>query len=95
MMKNWAEWPSNRGPITKIMSSDGCKGNSISLAVGQWYHFHEVGCHLGNVWLKALSIHLKGVETPSAADSGYLSPSYRWADYNRPTNHTKKSNLLN
>jgi hypothetical protein len=36
-------------PISKIMSSDGCKMNSVPLPVGRWYDFHEFGCHLGNV----------------------------------------------
>ena len=35
----------------KIMPSDGCKGDTIPLAVGKWYDFHEFGCHLGNVGL--------------------------------------------
>ena len=43
------EWPSNRGPISKIWPSDGCKEDTVPLAVGQWYNFHSVGCHLGNV----------------------------------------------
>ena len=45
------EWPSNRGPISKIWPSDGCKGDTVPLAVGQWYNFHSVGCYLGNVGL--------------------------------------------
>ena len=28
MTKNLAEWPSKRGAITKIMPSDGCKGDT-------------------------------------------------------------------
>ena len=40
------EWPSNRGPISKIMPSDGCKGDTVPLAVERWYSFHEFGCHL-------------------------------------------------
>ncbi len=36
-------------PIAKIMPSDGCKGDTIPLAVEKWYDFHEFGCHLGNV----------------------------------------------
>ena len=43
------EWASKRGQITKIMLSDGGKGDTVPLAVGRWYYFHEVGCHLGNV----------------------------------------------
>ncbi len=49
MTENMGKWPSKRGPITKIMPSDGCKGDIIPLAVGKWYHFHEFGCRLGNV----------------------------------------------
>ena len=49
MARKVIEWPSNRGPITNIMPSDGCKGDAVPLAVGLWYNFHEVGCHLGNV----------------------------------------------
>ena len=45
------EGPSKRWPITKIMPSDGCKGDTIPLAVGKWYDFHEFGWHLGNVGL--------------------------------------------
>ncbi len=44
-------WPSKRGPMTKIMPSDACKGDNIPLAVGKWYNFHEFGCHLDNVGL--------------------------------------------
>ena len=40
-----------REPITKILPSDGCKGGTVLLAVGQWYDFHVFGCHLGNVGL--------------------------------------------
>ncbi len=49
MTDNMGKWPSNRGPISKFMPSDGCKGETIPLAVGEWYDFHEFGCHLGNV----------------------------------------------
>jgi len=51
MAKNMTEWPSKRWPITKIMSSDGCKRDTAPLALGLWYDFHEFGCHLGNVGL--------------------------------------------
>ena len=43
------EWPSKRGPITKIMPSDGCIGDTVPLAVGKWYDFHEFGWYMGNV----------------------------------------------
>ncbi len=51
MARNMTEWPSKRGPITKIMPSDGCKGDTVPLAVGKWNDFHEFGWHLGNVGL--------------------------------------------
>ncbi len=51
MARKMTEWPSKRGPITKIMPSDGCKGDTVPLAVGKWYDFHEFGWHLGNVGL--------------------------------------------
>ncbi len=49
MAENLDKWPSKRGPISKIKPSDGCKGDTVPLAVGRWYDFHEFGCHLGNV----------------------------------------------
>ncbi len=52
MTRKMTEWPSKRGPITKIMPSDGCKGDTVPLAVGRWYNLHEFGCHLGNVGLR-------------------------------------------
>ena len=49
MARKMTEWPSRRGPITKIMLSNGCKGDTVPLAMGKWYDFHEFGWHLGNV----------------------------------------------
>ena len=40
---------SKRGPIAKIMPSDGRKGEKAPLALGLRYDFYEFGCHLGNV----------------------------------------------
>jgi hypothetical protein len=52
MARKMTEWPSKRGPITKIMPSDGIgwlqRGYSF-FAGGRWYDFHEFGSHLGNV----------------------------------------------
>ncbi len=36
-----------RGPITKIIPSDGCKGDTVPLAVGRWYDFHDLGAIWG------------------------------------------------
>ncbi len=58
MARKMTEWPSKRGPITKIMPSDGCKGDTIPLAVGKWYDFHEFGWHLGNVGLSNIMLTL-------------------------------------
>ena len=51
MARKMTEWPSKRGPITKIMPSDGCIGDAVPLAVGKWYDFHEFGWYMGNVGL--------------------------------------------
>ncbi len=49
MAENLGKWPSKRGPITKIRSSDGCKGDAVLLAVERWYDFPEFRGYLGNV----------------------------------------------
>ena len=49
MARKMTEWPSKRRPITKIMPSDGCIGDTVPLAVGKWYDFHEFGWYMGNV----------------------------------------------
>ena len=49
MARKMAEWHPKHRPITKIMLPDGVKGDTAPLALGLWYDFHEVGCHLGNV----------------------------------------------
>ena len=49
MARKMTEWPSKRGPITKIMH--GCIGDTVPLAVGKWYDFHEFGWYMGNVGL--------------------------------------------
>ena len=66
MARKMTEWPSKRGPITKIMPSDGCIGDTVPLAVGKWYDFHEFGWYMGNVGLtvKQASDALIGVPDP-------------------------------
>jgi len=49
MAENMGKWPSNRGPISKIMPSDGCKGDAVPLAGERWYDFPEFGGYLVNV----------------------------------------------
>ena len=56
MARKMTEWPSKRGPITKIMPSDGCIGDTVPLAVGKWYEFHEFGWYMGNVGLVMFNI---------------------------------------
>ena len=60
MARKMTEWPSKRGPITKIMPSDGCIGDTVPLAVGKWYEFHEFGWHMGNV---GVSVYSDGLRT--------------------------------
>ena len=51
MAANLAKWPSNRGLISKIRPSDGCKGNTIPSTVVRGYDLRKPGGHLGNVGL--------------------------------------------
>jgi hypothetical protein len=46
MARQMTELPSKRRLLTKISPSDGCKRDGVLLAMDQWYHFHEFGCHL-------------------------------------------------
>ncbi len=59
MARKMTEWPSKRGPITKIMPSDGCIGDTVPLAVGKWYEFHEFGWYMGNVGYSGKEIHIE------------------------------------
>ena len=56
MAANLAKWPSNRGLISKIRPSDGCKGNTVPSTVVQGYDLRKPGGHLGNVGLKGAYI---------------------------------------
>ena len=38
-------------PSSVRAAGDGCKGDTVPMAVGRWYELHEFGCHLGNVGL--------------------------------------------
>ena len=50
MARKMTAWPSKRGPITKIMPmADGCIGDTVPLAVGKWYDFHEFGWYMGRM----------------------------------------------
>jgi hypothetical protein len=69
------EWPSNRGPISKIWQSDGCNGDTVPLAVRQWYNFHSVGCHLGNVGLDGVGkAEVNGLEADQVPSLNGPSP---------------------
>jgi uncharacterized protein YjbI with pentapeptide repeats len=79
MARKMTEWPSKRGPIAKIMPSDGCEGGTVPLAVGQWYDFHEFGCHLGNVGLLTLfAAACLGVSPALAACTDPPGPGVNW-----------------
>ena len=51
MAANLAKWPSNRGLISKIRPSDGCKEDTAPSAVVRGYDLCKPGGHLGNVGL--------------------------------------------
>ena len=76
MARKMTEWPSKRGPITKIMPSDGCIGDTVPLAVGKWYDFHEFGWYMGNV---GLTKYLPSQPMPSAQGliSSTVWPTFR------------------
>ena len=71
MARKMTEWPSKRGPITKIMPSDGCIEDTVPLAVGKWYEFHEFGWHMGNVGLGRGLRRPHGLLVRRAAGFGY------------------------
>ena len=77
MAENLAKWRSGRGPFSKIMPSEVCKGDSAPLALGLWYDFHEVECHLGN-------IGLTGVRGCVMADTGEKTRSAELIQYWKP-----------
>ena len=76
MARKMTEWPSKRGPITKIMPSDGCIGDTVPLAVGKWYEFHEFGWHMGNVGLEFFCL----TPLPGSEDHKRLSARDAWMD---------------
>ncbi len=43
------KWASNRGLISKIRPSDGCKGDTVPSTVVRGYDLRKPGGHLGNV----------------------------------------------
>ena len=49
MARKTAIWPSTRRPNFNNMPLEGCTGETVPLAVGRWYDFHEFGWHLGDV----------------------------------------------
>ena len=49
MAANLGKWPSNRGLISKIRPSDGCKGDTVPSTVVRGYDLRKLGGHLGNV----------------------------------------------
>ena len=64
MARKMTEWPSKRGPITKIMPSDGCIGDTVPLAVGKWslgggkvVRFPRIWMVYGECRIKERTIH--------------------------------------
>ena len=52
MAENLGKWASNRGLISKIRPSDGCKGDTVPSTVVRGYDLRKLGGHLGNVGLR-------------------------------------------
>ena len=74
MARKMTEWPSKRGPITKIMPSDGCIGDTVPLAVGKWYEFHEFGWHMGNVGSSSSTVkNLTSGNNPKKCPTGKMA----------------------
>ena len=76
MARKMTEWPSKSGPITKIMPSDGCIGDTVPLAVGKWYDFHEFGWYMGNA---AQGFGPAGYPT-RPVDSYQIKPTPIWVE---------------
>jgi len=49
MAEKLGKWASNRGLISKIRPSDGCKGDTVPSTVVRGYDLRKPGGHLGNV----------------------------------------------
>ena len=69
MAANLAKWPSNRGLISKIRPSDGCKGNTVPSTVVQGYDLRKPGGHLGNVGSE-------GFRPPHRLDNARIPPGF-------------------
>ncbi len=55
MAEKLGKWTSNRGLISKIRPSDGCKGDTVPSTVARGYDLRKPGGHLGNVGPKVCS----------------------------------------
>ncbi len=78
MARKMTEWPSKRGSIAKIMPSDGCKGDTVPLAVGRWYDFPQFGGYLGNVGLSVRGRQRRFAPVAGKSEGG-LSMMIRYA----------------
>ena len=58
MAKNWAEWSSEQGQLTKIRLPDGCEGRAIPMAAKFEYDRHGFEGYLGNVGLSVNKEHI-------------------------------------
>ena len=63
MARKMTEWPSKRGPITKIMPSDGCIGDTVP-----WrWESGTISTNLDGIW------GMSGYTTPEFANDALLS----------------------
>ena len=90
MARKMTEWPSKRGPITKIMPSDGCIGDTVPLAVGKWYDFHEFGWYMGNVGYSWSKEFLESGKRWLAADTARAATSSEVTDLRREARQLKE-----
>ena len=90
MARKMTEWPSKRGPITKIMPSDGCIGDTVPLAVGKWYDFHEFGWYMGNVGYSWSKEFLESGKRRLAADTARAATSSEVTDLRREARQLKE-----
>ncbi len=60
MAKNLGKWPSGHGQLTKIMPSDGCKGDAVTLAVRRRCNLGMIAMDLEAIWkMSVLCGHLR------------------------------------
>ncbi len=73
MARKMTEWPSKRGPITKIMPSDGCKGGYSSLGGGPVVRFPRIWMSSGKYRLSMMRALILTVLVLSGCQNAYVA----------------------